>query len=218
VVRVVAFCASYAWRREPAVGACVAGKAMTSRTIPYWRWLVGLLLLVLAPAASSADIVDRLRGGDILLLRHAIAPGFGDPPAFRLDDCATQRNLSDEGRQQARAIGAWLRERGVYVARVHSSQWCRCLETAELLDLGEVSPLPALNSFYERPADRETNLRALRAFLASYTPRSQPLVLVTHQVTVTALTGIFPGSGEGVVATLAGNGELSDFARLGFDQ
>ena len=188
---------------------------------PGCRSLILVIALALCTTVAATDkdaAVARLQGGDVLLLRHAIAPGFGDPEGFRVDDCSTQRNLSEAGRRQASAIGAWLRARGINGARVYSSQWCRCLETAELLDLGEVSPLPALNSFYERPADRETNLRALRAFLASYTPRSQPLVLVTHQVTVTALTGIFPGSGEGVVATLAGNGELSDFARLGFDQ
>jgi len=168
-------------------------------------------------AAEAPGAVERLQGGDVLLLRHAIAPGFGDPEGFRVDECSTQRNLSEAGRRQAKAIGAWLRARGVHQAQIYSSQWCRCLETAELLDLGEVSPLPALNSFFESPADREPNLRALRSFLASYTPRhNQPLVLVTHQVTVTALTDIFPGSGEGVVATLSGDGGLRDFTRLGF--
>jgi broad specificity phosphatase PhoE len=180
-----------------------------------------VLAFGLSASVAWADMdgaVDRLQGGDVLLLRHAIAPGFGDPEGFRIDDCSTQRNLSEAGRRQARAIGDWLRARGIREARVYSSQWCRCLETAELLNLGEVSPLPALNSFFERPADREPNLRALNAFLASYTPRNQPLVLVTHQVTVSALTDIFPGSGEGVVAKVAGNGELSDFTRLRFDE
>lgn len=181
------------------------------------QWLVLIIAWgMCTTAAASGAAADRLKAGDVLLLRHAIAPGFGDPAEFRVDDCSTQRNLSEEGRQQARSIGAWLRAHGIDRARIHSSQWCRCLETAELLDVGEVAPLPALNSFFQRPADREPNLAALRAFLAGQQASAEPLVLVTHQVTITALTDIIPGSGEGVVATLGENGELRDFARLGF--
>ena len=190
---------------------------MTIRARTRCRWLVAMLVLGMAGSVAATDsAVDRLKAGDVLLLRHAIAPGFGDPAGFRIDDCTTQRNLSDEGRQQATAIGAWLRARGIGSARVYSSQWCRCLETAELLGLGEVLPLPALNSFFQQPEDRTPNLTALRRFLANQPLQSEPLVLVTHQVTVTALTGIFPDSGEGVVATLGENGELRDFARLSF--
>jgi len=91
------------------------------------------------------------------------------------------------------------------------------VETAQLLGLGKVSPLPALNSFFQRPMDRAPNLNALRSFLADQVLQNEPLVLVTHQVTVTALTGVFPNSGEGVVATLGENGELGELARLRFD-
>ena len=182
------------------------------------RWLVAILVLGMAGSVAAKDsAVDRLKAGGVLLLRHAIAPGFGDPAGFRIDDCSTQRNLSEAGRKQASAIGAWLRARGISRARVYSSQWCRCLETAELLGLGKVSPLPALNSFFDRPRDRVPNLTALHSFLANQALQHEPLVLVTHQVTVTAVTGVFPSSGEGVAATLGTNGELSDFTRLRFD-
>jgi len=98
-------------------------------------------------AARDDEVARRLHdGGTVLLIRHALAPGIGDPDGFRLDGCATQRSLSDEGRRQARAIGDWLQARGIGQARVYSSQWCRCLETAALLDLGPVTELPALNS------------------------------------------------------------------------
>jgi len=78
--------------------------------------------------------------GYVAVMRHAIAPGTGDPSNFRLGDCQTQRNLSETGRQQARRLGQLLRDRQVPVTRVLSSQWCRCLETAKLLDLGQVEP------------------------------------------------------------------------------
>ena len=186
-----------------------------------FRWYVLILVILLATwTGATADdrdsALERLKNGDVLLLRHAIAPGFGDPETFRVDDCSTQRNLSDEGRQQARAIGNWLQSRGITQAGVYSSQWCRCLETADLLEVGDVTPMPALNSFFQRREDRTQNLAALRHFLADWETRDMPLVLVTHQVTVTAMTGISPASGEGVVATLSPEGELRDFARLRF--
>jgi broad specificity phosphatase PhoE len=191
---------------------------MRTRRTSLFRGLLALLICSFAASALAADdAVERLRDGGVLLLRHAIAPGFGDPDGFRVDDCATQRNLDDTGRRQAAAIGAWLRDRGIRSARVYSSQWCRCLDTARLLGLGDVTQLPALNSFFQRREQRADRLAALRAFLARQPRRGEPLVLVTHQVTVTAMTGMFADSGDGVVATLGADGALSDFVRLDFD-
>ncbi len=171
-----------------------------------------------ATAAMATDVQALLTGeGRVLVLRHALAPGTGDPAGFRVDDCSTQRNLDARGRAQAAAIGARLRELGVGEARVYSSQWCRCLETARLLDLGPVNALPALNSFFERPGDREPNLAALRRFLDAQPRDGGLLVLVTHQVTVTALSGAFVGSGEGVVVQLEPDSGLRVLGRVGFD-
>jgi len=170
-----------------------------------------LLLLALQhfqPAAASADSEGLLwealkSGGHAALMRHADAPGFGDPPGFRLDDCSTQRNLSDAGRRQARAVGARFRERGIQGVPVYSSQWCRCLETARLLGLGEVTPHPGLNSFFQdagreepRTAEAKTLIRRLRG--------GSSAVLVTHQVNITALTGVYPLEGEIVVVRMEG--------------
>lgn len=185
--------------------------------------ITGLCLVALfgSPAlaiqSSDDELLQRLRdGGQVLLIRHAEAPGTGDPEGFRLGDCSTQRNLSEAGRDQARAIGAWLRERGVAGARVFSSQWCRCLETAELIAIGPVEELPALNSFYQRPADREPNLEALDVFLAAQPPDGELLVLVTHQVTISAVSGELVRSGQGVIMTLGRDGALGQAAPVGF--
>lgn len=152
------------------------------------------------PLLANDAVAERLREpGAVLLIRHAPAPGIGDPDGFRLDDCATQRNLNDEGRQQARAIGDWLRGRGIAQARVYSRQWCRCLETAGLIDLGPVTELPVLNSFFERPAERDGRLAELRRFLAAQPGDGGLLVLVTHQATISAVSGIFADSGMGVL-------------------
>lgn len=146
--------------------------------------------------------------GHAALLRHAIAPGTGDPLEFEIGDCSTQRNLSEEGRQQARQIGALFRKNGIEAARIFSSQWCRCLETARLLGLGPVTELPILNSFFQRPERRNRQTQKLEEWLASQ-GLDGPLVLVTHQVNITALTGVYPASGELVVIRQSENEEIS---------
>lgn len=166
--------------------------------------------LVSRPAhADEAALWTALRSGEhLVLMRHALAPGTGDPSSFVIDDCGTQRNLSDEGRNQARRIGARFRDNGIATARVFSSQWCRCLETAELLDLGPVEPLPALNSFFRNRERAEPQTRAVEDWIAGQ-DLAEPVVLVTHQVNVTALTGVFPASGEMLVLRRSGGGEMS---------
>lgn len=133
------------------------------------------------------------------MLRHALAPGTGDPPEFRLGDCSTQRNLDAAGRAQARALGERLKRAGVARATVYSSQWCRCLETARLVNLGPVVELPALNSLYNRPDSREKNVAALRAFFAALPAGGAPVVLVTHQFTISEFTRGGTASGGGTV-------------------
>ncbi|HRK95764.1 MAG TPA: histidine phosphatase family protein [Rhodospirillales bacterium] len=147
------------------------------------------------------------------LMRHATAPGTGDPPGFRLEDCATQRNLSPLGRSEAEVLGEAFRGRDIAVDGVYSSQWCRCLETARLLGLGDVVPLPALNSFFETPEREGPQMAALEARLREQPPRGA-VVLVTHQVVITALTAIFPMSGEVVVARPAVDGGLDVVGRI----
>jgi phosphohistidine phosphatase SixA len=158
--------------------------------------LIGLFIP--APTAGSAalDLRDLVGQADhIILMRHALAPGTGDPPQFRLDDCATQRNLSRAGREQAARVGARLRAAGLADSVVYSSQWCRCLETARGLGIGPVIELPALNSFFQSREREREQVQALRTWIES-ADLGRPVVLVTHQVNITALTGIFPAQGE----------------------
>lgn len=161
---------------------------------------VGMLCAVPGPSAADDAVLWRaLRsGGHVALMRHALAPGTGDPREFVLRDCRTQRNLSKEGRDQAARIGARFRENGIQTARVFSSQWCRCLDTARLLELGPIQELPTLNSFFRKSDQREPQTQALRNWLGKQ-DLDEALVLVTHQVNITALTNIFPASGEIVV-------------------
>jgi len=161
------------------------------------------------PAHADDGLAAKLaEPGHIAIMRHALAPGTGDPANFTLGDCATQRNLSEAGRRQARRTGDFLRSVGVERARVFSSQWCRCMETAEWLDFGPVEPLPALNSFFGDRARGPAQTRELRAQIAEL-DLSKPVVLVTHQVNITGLTRVFPGSGEIVVLRRETDGDLA---------
>jgi hypothetical protein len=189
-----------------------------------FRWLGGWMFLLVVftstlAGASEVDLATRLqRGGHVLLLRHAHAPGFGDPPGFQLDDCATQRNLDASGRAQAAAIGEWLRRQGVLEARVFSSQWCRSLETARALNFGPATPLPALNSFFEREQDRMSSLVALNAFFARQPADGPLIILVTHFVNIQAVAGSSVGSGEGVLLQLQAGEAPRVVGRVDFKQ
>jgi len=169
--------------------------------------LAAITLLSFAlPSGAGQAVAELAKPGRLLMLRHATAPGNGDPPGFRIDDCATQRNLDAEGRRQAAELGQRLARGGIVRARVYSSQWCRCLETARLLGLGRVEPLPALNSFYARAEDRDARLAKLREFLARLPADGLPVVLVTHQFTITAFTAGPTASGGGSLFQLNGTG------------
>ncbi|MEO0791522.1 MAG: histidine phosphatase family protein [Pseudomonadota bacterium] len=164
-----------------------------------WAALAALILTcasVMPSVAGERALWQALKSGDAFaIMRHALAPGTGDPANFEIGDCATQRNLSHAGRAQARRAGALFRENGVASAEIFSSQWCRCRETARLLDLGGPQDLAAMNSFYEAVERREAQTAELKRWLQALSSTA-PLVLVTHQVNISALTGRFTRSGE----------------------
>ncbi|MFO7995248.1 MAG: histidine phosphatase family protein [Marinobacter sp.] len=152
--------------------------------------------------ADESEAWEALREGRaVLMLRHALAPGTGDPANFEVDDCSTQRNLNDTGREQARAWKPFLAEHGIDEARVFSSQWCRCLETAREMDVGPVEEMTSLNSFFRNRGDGQMQTEQTIAIVNELEP-GPPVVLVSHQVNVTALADVFPSSNEGVVIAL----------------
>jgi len=189
-----------------------------------WMGIMACLPALCAIAIAGADpgaaeMVKAMKsGGHILMIRHALAPGTGDPVDFQIGDCSTQRNLDDHGRQQARVIGDGLRSFGINSARVYSSQWCRCLETAKLLQMGPVAELPTLNSFYELTQNRESNLKALRNFIGKQPPDGKLIILVTHLVTISAMADEVVSSGEGVLLKLNPAAKYEVMGRLNFDR
>jgi broad specificity phosphatase PhoE len=153
-------------------------------------------------AATGRDLWQRLQeGGYVLLIRHAAThPGVGDPPGFRLAVCSTQRNLSEQGRRDARAIGSALRERGIPLGPVLSSRWCRCLDTARLA-FGRVEEAPMLDSmFNDSAAAGRTKVREVLDRAGAWRGNKANLVLVTHDVNIRALVNEYVAQGEIVVA------------------
>ncbi len=151
------------------------------------------------PAQADEALWKRIaQGGVTVMIRHAqTEPGVGDPPGFRLGDCGTQRNLSEEGRAHAKRAGAAFKARGISPSRVMSSQWCRCIETAELA-FGRYLPEPALNSFFDGRPSEPAQSALVRKLLAGV-KRGEVVVLVTHQVNITAITGTAAAPGELIV-------------------
>ena len=160
------------------------------------------------PTAADARFARLSEPGIVAILRHSFAPGTGDPTTFALDDCTTQRNLDAKGRKQTRKIGEAIRAADVTVDRVLTSQWCRCRDTAQFLDLGPVEDLPALNSFFRNRDRAGPQTAELRQSLLGLPP-AKTVILVTHQVNITALTGRVPASGEVFLLEIGRDGTIS---------
>ncbi len=169
--------------------------------------LLVLLCDVLFAADTDSMWQDVIDGKSLIIMRHAIAPGTGDPGNFELGDCATQRNLSTEGKQQAGAIGEKFKQAGISEAQVYTSQWCRCIDTAVEMNIGNIREQPLLNSFFGRRELEEEQMQNLRAWLQTL-DSDGATILVTHQVVITSLAGVYPASGEAVVFRLDNQGAV----------
>lgn len=170
------------------------------------RGLLLALAVGLAPAYADEALWQSVhKGGHVLFIRHALTtPGFGDPPGFELKRCATQRNLSAQGRAQAKRLGEALRERKVPIGEVLASPWCRCVETAQLA-FGRAQTWTALSNLHARQQNAEQQVRAMRPRVAAHRGKAN-LVLVSHGSTAGALTGEHPAMGEVLVLKPDGDG------------
>lgn len=184
--------------------------------------LLGLLMLLAWSGPARADKAAAwaaLRaGGHVMLMRHAEAPGVGDPTGFRLDDCATQRNLDARGRADAEAAGQRLRAERVAVGRVLASPWCRCRDTAQLMRTGpKVEVTQAFGSAFGDGAGHSgqaPNLDEARQLMSRWRGPGN-LLVVTHGATIRALLdGPNPATAEAVVLKPTGDGGVSEVGRL----
>lgn len=180
-----------------------AAKAANGGPRRNWCSILAIACLLWTSALpASAALADSdwaaLQDGNVVLFRHAIAPGIGDPAHFKLGDCSTQRNLDAAGREQARRIGEQFRKNGIVVGKVLSSQWCRAVDTARLAFPAFNDDGDTFNSFFNDYKRSDTQTAAALQLINSWRGPGV-LVVISHQVNITALTGIYPSSGEGVI-------------------
>ena len=180
---------------------------LIQRIIAPLIFLLGYFCVVGQAVASLEN--DLQDGHHVLLMRHADAPGYGDPAGYVISQCSTQRNLGDYGKKQARAIGVWLSTQGIQKADVFSSPWCRCLDTASLLNKGPVKIEPSLGSFFDDMSLEKNQTKALEIFIKNELSKHSktPLILVTHHVNIQAYTGKVVGVGDMVLVRVNKNGE-----------
>lgn len=189
--------------------------AVSQAPAAFWRLVARLLMLLTLVLVAGLPAISRGQPDNVrawalmqeepvvVLFRHAYAPGVGDPPNFRLGDCATQRVLNEQGRQQAKAIGQAFRDNNIHVGKVLSSQWCRAYDSANLAFPGQVAEAPAFNSFFQRGTGSDQTEKAMDILRNWQGPGV--LVVFTHQVNITSLTDIFPASAQAVVLKPAAN-------------
>jgi phosphohistidine phosphatase SixA len=165
-----------------------------------------LLIAQHAQASFAGDLQD---GQHVLVMRHADAPGYGDPAGYVLGQCYTQRNLGDYGKKQTKAIGDWLSSQGVQNAQVFSSPWCRCLDTATLVNKGSVKIEPALGSFFDDMSLEKKQTKELEVLIKNTLSKQSkmPVILVTHHVNIQAFTGEVVSVGDMVLVKVNKNGE-----------
>ena len=164
--------------------------------------LIFFLFLLNKISLASENIVEILKkGGNIIFIRHAIAPGNGDPPNFDISNCSTQRNLSKDGELQALQIGKFFKKNDIKFTKVLSSEWCRCKDTAKYA-FGEYKEFTALNSTFQSPFDKNEGkqLKELYNYVKKWNGNGKNLVFITHYSIITAVTNAVPSSGEIVVA------------------
>ena len=169
-----------------------------------------LVIMLCLSTAALANLANPMTDGQhILLMRHADAPGFSDPAGHRLDQCSTQRNLGEFGKKQAERTGQWLSQQGIESAKVFSSPWCRCIDTATLLKKGPVTIDPALGSFFENMSQANQKTEALRQLVQKSLKQfpKTPIIMVSHHVNIEAFTGVVLGSGDMVLVKIDPNGK-----------
>jgi hypothetical protein len=169
-----------------------------------------IFLFSFSISSYAANLSKDLKDGQhILMMRHADAPGFGDPPGYQLDQCSSQRNLGDLGKKQSVAIGKWLSSQGINGAMVFSSPWCRCIDTAKLINQGPVNIEKSLGSFFDDMSLEKSQTRQLSMFIKNTLKQhpNKPLILVTHHVNIQAYTGKIVNVGDMVLVKVNADGQ-----------
>ena len=163
--------------------------------------IINLILTNIIKADNNTKVLENLKkGGKLIFIRHAYAPGGGDPDNFDINDCLTQRNLSDSGKMQSKKIGKFFEENNILVDLVISSEWCRCKDTA-LIAFKNFETKSFLNSFYSAKfsKNKNTQIKNLKKYIDDW-DSDKNLVLITHYVVISEVLNYAPNSGEIVIS------------------
>jgi len=173
---------------------------MIKKNVPHVILSLILSLFLFNVQANEINWKPAQEGNKVILIRHSLAPGGGDPAGFKINDCATQRNLSQTGIYQSKKIGELFKKNKVPIDQVLSSQWCRCKDTAKYA-FEKFKEFSALNSTFQSPYNKnETKqLKELKNFVKKWNGKGKNLILVTHYSIITAITSAAPGSGEIII-------------------
>lgn len=178
--------------------------------LPFLIIICTLLFTQSKFATAQSDLTSKLKDGShVLLMRHADAPGYGDPKNYQISECSTQRNLGDQGRKQAKNTGDWLSSQGIEQAKVYSSPWCRCIDTASLLNKGTVKKEMALGSFFDDMSQAKRQTDELIKLIAAERKQNPnlPMIMVTHHVNIQSYMGMVVNSGDMVLVKVDPTGK-----------
>ena len=164
-----------------------------------------LLIFITINSSVKADLNQNMiyelrQGGKLIFIRHAYAPGGGDPINFDINNCDTQRNLSDSGRNQANQIGFFFKNNNILIDKVYSSEWCRCKETAKIA-FNKFETKNFLNSFFSSKfaQNKESQIKKLKEFIINWDGKNN-VIFVTHYVVISEILNYAPSSGEIIIS------------------
>ncbi len=173
---------------------------MIRKNVPHIFLSIIISIFFINTFAIASEWQPAIDGNKIILIRHSLAPGRGDPPNFKLHDCSTQRNLNQTGIAQSKKIGQLFKENKIKIDQVLSSEWCRCKDTAKYA-FGKYKTFSALNSTFQPPYDQyaKRQIQELKNFINKWDGNRKNLILITHYVVISAITDVAPRSGEIVI-------------------
>lgn len=178
--------------------------------LPLFFFVVANIMGTHTGAFAQTELASAMQDGQhVLLMRHADAPGYGDPRGYQLTQCSTQRNLGEAGKRQAQLTGDWLAKQGITKAQVYSSPWCRCFDTASLLNKGVVTKEAALGSFFDDMSQSQKQTEDLAKLIQverNKYPKA-PIIMVTHHVNIQSFTGKVLNSGDMILVKVNSSGQ-----------
>jgi phosphohistidine phosphatase SixA len=178
--------------------------------LPLFFFVAANLMGAHTGAFAQTELVSAMQDGQhVLLMRHADAPGYGDPRGYQLTQCSTQRNLGEAGKRQAQLTGEWLAKQGITKAQIYSSPWCRCFDTATLLNKGAVTKEAALGSFFDDMSQSQKQTEDLAKLIQDERKKypKAPIIMVTHHVNIQSFTGKVLNSGDMILVKVNSSGQ-----------